>query len=263
MTSSSTFRAPSRALVRHIHIRLYDHPLTASSIERVTGYVVCANHPSDFYFSPDKWDDRFYAIEKNMKPDKMVSKQRLENPEIGDACLVQFAEKGYGRQWLRAEVIKVSGSEATVLFVDYGNQSKVQKTNLIQMDREELSKDPKLAVRCKLDGIAPKEGAEWSKAAQRCFSKFTAEKSNLKKLTATVLSHSEGAFVFQLKDEKGNSIVEKLTKEAHAKRVSVVVICKYCKQKFDTDKTEENRQNFQSHIVSNYFVRYLLVVFKS
>ena len=44
-------------------------------------------------------------------------------PIAGDMCAAKFLDN----QWYRARVLKVSGNDATVLYIDYGNQATIPK----------------------------------------------------------------------------------------------------------------------------------------
>ncbi len=47
----------------------------------------------------------------------------------GDLCAAKFVDD----QWYRAKVEKVSGSEVSVLYVDYGNRANVSKTKVASL----------------------------------------------------------------------------------------------------------------------------------
>jgi staphylococcal nuclease domain-containing protein 1 len=77
----------------------------------------------------------FYAqlVEQGPKLEQLMAKIRQEftanpplagafTPKRGEICAAKFAVDG---QWYRARVEKISGSKASVFYIDYGNRETV------------------------------------------------------------------------------------------------------------------------------------------
>lgn len=88
-----------------------------------------------------KPDLHFYAqsVESGQKLEQLTNQLRAElaskppvpgayTPKVGDICVAKFS---LDDEWYRAKVISTSSnSQATVLFIDYGNTEKLQSTRL-------------------------------------------------------------------------------------------------------------------------------------
>lgn len=92
------------------------------------------------------------------------SKVKLNIP-----CIAQYAED---ERWYRAVIQKIDGTNATVLFVDYGNVEVVGFNKLKEIN-EEFTKLPIQAVPCKLFGP---EKIEWTDEEINNFSDMVNEK---------------------------------------------------------------------------------------
>ncbi|KAJ8397656.1 hypothetical protein AAFF_G00436550 [Aldrovandia affinis] len=78
----------------------------------------------------------------------------------GSPCLALFKED---EQWYRAEVITKIENLFSVLFVDYGNESKVEQ-NTVKPVPPLLLETPPQATLCLLEGFDPSQGS-WSESA--------------------------------------------------------------------------------------------------
>ncbi len=66
----------------------------------------------------------------------------LEDLRVGDVCLIQFHVQ---RQsfWNRAEIVDISKKgNATVSFVDYGNEVAIPLTEVFELESEDMMKHP-------------------------------------------------------------------------------------------------------------------------
>lgn len=77
----------------------------------------------------------------------------ITSPIVGQACIAKFKDDG---AWYRAEIKSVSDSEVMVLFVDFGNSSSVDKSDILVIT-EELSKIPAIAMACGLTAENPEQ----------------------------------------------------------------------------------------------------------
>lgn len=85
----------------------------------------------------------FYGqhVESGPKLEQMTTQLRAElaskppvagayTPKVGEVCVAKFS---LDDEWYRAKVLSVNGSNATVLFIDYGNTEQTQSTRLAQI----------------------------------------------------------------------------------------------------------------------------------
>ena len=78
-------------------------------------------------------------------------KEILPKPEVGAFCCTRFSED---QVWYRARVTALHGSEAEVLYIDYGNSERVKSSDLLVLENQ-FTADPALAVPCTLEGLSP------------------------------------------------------------------------------------------------------------
>ncbi|XP_062858117.1 tudor domain-containing 6 isoform X2 [Trichomycterus rosablanca] len=102
-----------------------------------------------------------------------------ENPlPFGSGCIALFADD---QLWYRAKVTSRDDNSLSVLFVDYGNESKVQMSDVRPLPPEVADVTP-LAFACQLDGFDTSKGSWNDDAADQFF-----ELINDKLLKVTVL----------------------------------------------------------------------------
>lgn len=89
----------------------------------------------------------------------------------GSWCLALFADDDL---WHRAEVMEKEGEQLSVVFVDYGNTSKISVAHVRDMPVD-LTNTPPLAFLCELDGFDCARGS-WSSGACSEFSEITTDK---------------------------------------------------------------------------------------
>ncbi|XP_044232202.1 tudor domain-containing 6 [Thunnus albacares] len=89
----------------------------------------------------------------------------------GSPCIALFSED---RLWYRGEVIAKDGDELSILFVDYGNKSKVKATDLREMPPD-LFETPPQAFLCELEGFDTSHGS-WDVGAVDELSVLTTDK---------------------------------------------------------------------------------------
>lgn len=64
----------------------------------------------------------------------------------------QLVAAEFGKDWYRAQVLQVSGDQATVLYVDYGNEERLPWSGLKELS-EELLRIPHTAFKVRLEGF--------------------------------------------------------------------------------------------------------------
>ncbi|XP_029985094.1 tudor domain-containing 6 [Sphaeramia orbicularis] len=97
---------------------------------------------------------------------------------LGSPCIALFSKD---QHWYRAEVIDKDGDELSVLFVDYGNQSKVKAADVKEITPV-LMESPTQAFLCELEGFDSSNGS-WDYSAAEELSALTTDK--LLQLTIT------------------------------------------------------------------------------
>lgn len=103
----------------------------------------------------------------------------------GSPCVGLFSEDNL---WYRAEVTENDGDQLSVLFVDYGNSSKISVTDVREMPTD-LMKTAPLAFLCELEGFDASHGC-WDSGAAEQVSELTANK--VLQLTVTRITREEG-----------------------------------------------------------------------
>ncbi|XP_071334747.1 tudor domain-containing 6 isoform X2 [Trachinotus anak] len=102
----------------------------------------------------------------------------------GSPCIALFSDD---QLWYRAEVIDKDGDKLSVLFVDYGNKSQVNVTDVKEIPSD-LMVSPPQAFLCELEGFDSSCGS-WASGAVDELSMLTADK--LIQLTVTRLTRDE------------------------------------------------------------------------
>ncbi|XP_078131547.1 LOW QUALITY PROTEIN: tudor domain-containing 6 [Sander vitreus] len=103
----------------------------------------------------------------------------------GSPCIALFSDDDF---WYRAEVVDKDGDELSVLFVDYGNKSQVNVTNVREMPPD-LMESPQQAFLCELEGFDASRGS-WDSGAVDELSALTAD--GVLQLTVTRVTRAEG-----------------------------------------------------------------------
>ena len=90
--------------------------------------------------------------------------EKLSSYDEGQVCCAKFSED---ESWYRASVLKVSGDDVTVLFVDYGNTDTVAKDDLLVLPQSLMAK-PAFAYDCRLHGVK-----KWKEDQKKKFNAMT------------------------------------------------------------------------------------------
>ena len=132
----------------------------------------------------------------------------VQSPVHGMTCCAQFS---VDQQWYRAIIIKVSGADCEVQFIDYGNQEAVPLSRIKEL-KEDLLTFPTQAVLCSLAGVkAPDSG--WSDEALSFFDEAVTDKQ----LKMSVIGKNGNKNMAQLIYPESQELVsEHLTSAGHA-----------------------------------------------
>nr|XP_020443825.1 tudor domain-containing protein 6-like isoform X2 [Monopterus albus] len=150
------------------------------------------SNPSEFWIQTQN-----YAIELEEVMDSINhlyedSDDLVRNPNVGLYC----AAKAKDGDFYRATVSEVGEMQIKVFFVDYGITEVVDRLN-IRILPEKLKMLPRLALKCTLAGVRPKD-ASWSQGASEFFIKAVTDKE----LNIHVIAKHDGSYVVQLTDPK-------------------------------------------------------------
>ncbi|XP_045916292.1 tudor domain-containing 6 isoform X1 [Micropterus dolomieu] len=140
-----------------------------------------------------------------------VNKDVLRNPTVGLYCAAK-AEDG---DFYRATVAEVGKTQMKVFFVDYGNTEVVDRSNIRTLP-DELKKLPRLALKCSLAGIRPKDG-KWSQSACEFLIRAVTDKV----LNVHVTAKYDEGYVVQLTDpeaQEEGDLSTLLCSSGHAER---------------------------------------------
>ena len=120
--------------------------------------------------------------------------EKLSSYDEGQICCARFSED---KSWYRASVLKVSGVDVTVLFIDYGNTDTVTKDDLLVLPHSLMAK-PAFAYGCRLHGVK-----KWKEDQKKKFDAMTDGKI----MNAQFLS-SEPPYEVELTRSIGLDLVE-------------------------------------------------------
>ncbi|XP_064626678.1 uncharacterized protein LOC135487163 isoform X2 [Lineus longissimus] len=98
------------------------------------------------------------------------SEYTFTNPTTGSPCMALYAGD---RAWYRGKITKVEFGSCKVLFVDYGNQEEIQKSNVVRMKPEFMSL-PIQGIHCQLQGVKP-VSEKWTEESKRKYQKIMTE----------------------------------------------------------------------------------------
>ncbi|XP_070705965.1 tudor domain-containing 6 [Pempheris klunzingeri] len=104
---------------------------------------------------------------------------------LGSPCIALLSND---QLWYRAEVIDKDGDDLSVLFVDYGNKSRVNVTDVREVPPD-LMETPPQAFLCELEGFDASRGC-WDSGAVSKLSALTTDK--VLQLTVTRVTRQEG-----------------------------------------------------------------------
>ncbi len=198
------------------HVRYENAEIVTRGKQQV--FVTLVISPSDFFVTLEKWRDHHFAVDST----KAIGQTILQHPQVGDMCLVQFfiGSRGF---WNRAEIVEISkDGNATVWFVDYGNVVTVRQADVFELEDEGLMKYPRLAIKCRLNGVQPNPDSEWSQLVQQYCEKLTKVKNYC--LTATFLSEENNVYLVNLHRQGGSSIAYEMIVLQYAKALKVSTI---------------------------------------
>ncbi|KAM6905944.1 tudor domain-containing 6 [Lycodopsis pacificus] len=155
--------------------------------QKLEVYITAINDAQTFWCQPSDSED----LEKNTSSDSKLldaaDHKHIDTGSIfpGSPCIALFSDDG---SWYRAEVIDRDGDELSVLFVDYGNKTQVNFTDLRVIPLALLETPPQ-AFLCELEGFDASHGS-WDSGAVDELSVLTVDK--VLQLTVTRVTREAG-----------------------------------------------------------------------
>lgn len=163
---------------------LYPNTLHLAVVQHVAS-------PSEFWIKTHN-----YANELNELMDSMydfykeADKDLVRNPSVGLYC----ATRAENCDFYRTVVSEVGERQVKVFFVDYGRTESVDRINIRTLP-DKFRKLPRLALKCSLAGVRPKD-ERWSQSASEFFIKAVLDKI----LNLHVTAKLEDCYVVHLTD---------------------------------------------------------------
>uniref|UniRef100_W5KRT6 Tudor domain containing 6 n=1 Tax=Astyanax mexicanus TaxID=7994 RepID=W5KRT6_ASTMX len=133
----------------------------------ISGYASFISGPQLFwcqYAEPEKLQEISDVIQKAGNASEAESLNSESFP-VGSGCIALYAED---QLWYRAKVTSEEHGTLSILFVDYGNESEVKRSETKPLPCE-VSDMPPQAFACQLDGFELSEGSWDDKAADQFF----------------------------------------------------------------------------------------------
>uniref|UniRef100_A0A3Q1FQ24 Tudor domain containing 6 n=1 Tax=Acanthochromis polyacanthus TaxID=80966 RepID=A0A3Q1FQ24_9TELE len=165
----------SRQAVEENKMKAVAEQLPAGDLPLNSSHVAVVQHvssPSQFWIQMqnytkdlDELMDGIYLLYKDSP-----NKDPVRNPTVGLYCVAK-SEDG---EFYRATVTEVRETQIKVFYVDYGNTELVDRTD-IRMLPAKFKKLPRLALKCTLAGVRPKEQT-WGENASKFFFKAVTDK---------------------------------------------------------------------------------------
>uniref|UniRef100_A0A4W6CC58 Tudor domain-containing protein n=1 Tax=Lates calcarifer TaxID=8187 RepID=A0A4W6CC58_LATCA len=177
-------------------------------------YVSHCNSPLSFYVQLVKLDTITSSV---TEVGKAISHTHIDPDTLspGSPCIALFSDD---HLWYRAEVVDKNGDEVSVLFVDYGNKSQVNITDVREIPPD-LVEYPPQAFLCELEGFDSLCGS-WDSDAVDALSTLTTDK--LLQLTVTRVTRDEENFKCFVQMECDGQVIndgnENLVEEFHNRK---------------------------------------------
>ena len=148
--SHRLYTKPSRSVLPAAPTSSKKTTYTKRSLPVKETMIVYASHiesPTKFYLQVASEEDELTSLANNLNEEysaMSTSQSRLKCPEVGSVCVAQFSED---QNWYRGTIIELSGTQATVRFLDYGNTDKVRIVELKDVTDKYLN-IPGFAIEC-------------------------------------------------------------------------------------------------------------------
>ncbi|XP_047243423.1 tudor domain-containing 6 [Girardinichthys multiradiatus] len=166
-------------------------------------YITTINEDQTFWCQPvdsqELWKITLGVSEVGNAADKYIHSDAVF---LGMPCVALFADD---QLWYRAEVIEKNEERLSVLFVDYGNKSQVNITDIRAVPPALLEVPPQAFV-CELEGFDTSHGS-WGDGAADELSTLAADK--LLQLTVTRVTRTKGKLKCAVEMECEGQVINK------------------------------------------------------
>ncbi|CAG5127804.1 unnamed protein product, partial [Candidula unifasciata] len=134
--------------------------------------VVYVKNPGLFWCQNTQFASDILILSEELSRVHMVQEMKpLVDVRPGAVCAAKFSED---EAWYRGIVHSVSGNQAKVYFVDYGN-TEVVSLNVVCNLKPEMRSMPALAIKCRLNNVDNK-GREWRPDIIEAFEELVVDK---------------------------------------------------------------------------------------
>lgn len=123
------------AVVTKIPPTLFTYPITPEVNTRLQVMVVFATSPNNFFCQDSETSHRLDEVMEKLAQ-CCPTAPLISSPAVGQPCAALYPADGC---WYRAEVIEVTGSQALVQFVDYGNSELVDVSSIVALQSDLIS----------------------------------------------------------------------------------------------------------------------------
>ncbi|XP_074471432.1 tudor domain-containing 6 isoform X3 [Sebastes fasciatus] len=150
-------------------------------------YITAVNNAQTFWSQPADSEELDKITSSVSEVGDAADRKPIDPGSLspGRPCIALFSDDDF---WYRAEVIDKDGDELSVLFVDYGNKSQVNVTDVREMPPDLIDTPPQ-AFLCELEGFDASCGY-WDSGAVDELSALTTDKAL--QLTVTKVTREEG-----------------------------------------------------------------------
>ena len=210
----------------------YETSLVGDQLNCVAAYVVS---PAQFYLHKSSDVDALDMMmeELNAEYENSVVPQTL-NVGVGEPCCARYSEDN---RWYRAKLTTMSEAPSvSVDFVDYGNTETVD-TDVVLRLRSHYFTQPVRAVHCRLAGVIPSTGSDWSDEAAAFFEELLGDSSH----TVKVVSVEEFVHTVEMK-----SVAQKLIDGGYAKQKAGPAAASKKLSSWDSERTVESHGSYSS-----------------
>ena len=153
-TTTTTQASPARPSTQPV----LNYTPQAINVEEWPGYLTVEVSQEEFYVQKTGDTELLEQVTQSVA-EQGESNSVITDPAVGQACIAKFRDDGL---WYRAEIKSVSADSALVMFVDFGNCSDVDRSEIREIDAA-LAKTPAIAVPCRLSAEAPGQNlTDWA-----------------------------------------------------------------------------------------------------
>ncbi|KAK2706868.1 hypothetical protein QYM36_014790 [Artemia franciscana] len=196
-------------------------------------------NPNKFFVTRTDKSQFLENLEQELQNSVLIPLKRVYN---GLYCLAKFFQDG---NLYRAQAVgEEEKGKVNVFFVDHGETESVPLSDLFEIDDWMLKKLPLQAIQCKLAGIEPADGNEYSQEASNYFWDLTRDKDFMLEFSAIVLDKKENIYDVALFQENAE-LSESLVQKNHANRLFFTNVVLRSEESDESETDEFETCNWQ------------------